>query len=681
MTTYAQRLLGGDGEAAVQPVAEAGGYASRLLGGDQSAPPAVADKDLTYDYDRTLGFKQQTVGSFASDDKEWVRHAAKSLYPDEPLETSVNRFGKTKEGRYFHKGDDGSLYEVTPPKGMARLANVGAGVGHALPVGGGTAAGIVTAPMALTGPVGLAGSIASAAGGASVGELARQKIGDYILGEASTNELNVPKIAFEGAQSGLGQGVGAGFGAWASRHAVPDIGRYSATQANRVLDQADNIGVRLTPGEATGLESLVAEQKRLNAVPQSANVMKDFARERNQEVYNAWNRFLGRIGQPRDAAALAREGGNAADDLLANAQRLRTGAVEPFYEQAGREIGFVSPRAAHEYIEQQMPTAKGSIRKALEAAQRELSRTGTEASDASFRGLDNAKKAIDALIDNPDIAARQGIDRSAFHALEEVRRRLVGAIDSAAGNSGAYARGREVYGQLSENLVNPTREAVSPLLSANRGNANLVQTAQALLDPSRRSPEQIAAARQLIETRSPQLWNSFVRQFMREETVKALNATAGGEMRNVGGGISKAIGSEPMVENLRAALSPRQFQEFSDILDVFRATARAVDTNSDTAFKQQMIKRAQNAAGGGIARTVRNLNPAKMVENTADWFANRNYERQAEAIANIITSGDRQAIARLRQLRQLEPGDWRRYVILGEVLVRSGAMGAEKALD
>jgi hypothetical protein len=682
MTDYAKDLLF-DAAAPVRPQAVADGapdYAGALFGTADKAATA-SDKDLTYDYDRTLGFKQQTVGSFASDDKEWVRHAAKSLYPDEPLETSVNRFGKTKEGRYFHKGDDGSLYEVTPPKGMARLANIGAGVGHALPVGGGTAAGIVTAPMALTGPVGLAGSIASAAGGASVGELARQKIGDYILGEASTNELNVPKIAFEGAQSGLGQGVGAGFGAWASRYAVPDIGRYSATQANRVLDQADNIGVRLTPGEATGLESLVAEQKRLNAVPQSANVMKDFARERNQEVYNAWNRFLDRIGQPRDAAALAREGGNAADDLLANAQRLRTGAVEPFYEQAGREIGFVSPRAAHEYIEQQMPTAKGSIRKALEAAQRELSRTGTEASDASFRGLDNAKKAIDALIDNPDIAARQGIDRSAFHALEEVRRRLVGAIDSAAGNSGAYARGREVYGQLSENMVNPTREALSPLLSANRGNANLVQTAQALLDPSRRSPEQIAAARRLIETRSPELWSSFVRQFMREETVKALQATASGDMRNVGGGISKAIGSEPMVENLRAALSPRQFQEFSDILDVFRATARAVDANSDTAFKAEMIKRAKNAAGGGAARFTRNLDPFKLAENTADWFANRNYERQAEAIANIITSGDRQAIARLRQLRQLEPSDWRRYVILGEALVRVGAMGTEKALD
>ena len=78
---------------------------------------------------------------------------------------------------------------------------------------------------------------------------------------------------------------------------------------------------------------------------------------------------------------------------------------------------------------------------------------------------------------------------------------------------------------------------------------------------------------------------------------------------------------------------------------------------------------------------MRNLNPAKAVENTADWFAERNYERQAEAIARIITSGDRHAIQSLRQLRQLDPGDWRRYAVIGEVLVRAGVLGAEEALD
>lgn len=686
MTDYASQLYGA--EPKVQQTAGETDYASSLFGASGKTGATVADKDLTYDYDRTLGFKQQAVGSFASDDAEWLRHAAKSLYPDEPMEKAVQRFGKTKEGRYFHKGDDGKLYEVTPPRGVGRLANIGGGVGHALPVGGGTAAGVVTAPMAATG-VGLLGTMASASGGAVAGELIRQKIGDYLLGEASTNELNVPKVLYEGAQSGLGQGVGAGFGAWVSRHAVPDIGRYSATQANRLMDQADNIGVRLTPAEATGLESLVAEQKRLMGVPQSANILKDFTRQRNAEVYDAYSSFLNRLGQPRDAAALARHGADVAEDIYGAAQRLRTGAVQPFYQQAEREIPHVDPSSALQYIQQELPAAKGSIRRALETAQSYLMRESPDGPvpDTTFRGLDNAKKAIDALLRNPRMLEAQGIDRSAVGALQEVRGRLVSAIDSAAGSSGAYQQGRQVYGQLTENLVQPQREALDPLLSIGRrqttpgGSTNVTGVAQALLDPTRRSPEQIRRARQLIAARDPDLWNSFVRQFMQEETANSLRAMASGEMRNVGGNISKALGSEPMTANLRAALTPQQFREFSDIMDVFRSTARAIDANSDTAFKQEMIKRAKNAAGGGVARLVRNLNPAKAIENTADWFAERNYERQAEAIARIITSGDRQAIMRLRQLRQLEPGDWRRYAILGEVLVRSGVMGAESALD
>jgi hypothetical protein len=680
MTDYASDIFGSQSAPKVQQTAGEADYASSLLGGTERKP-SVADKDLTYDYDRTLGFKQQAVGSFASDDNEWLRHAAKSLYPDEPLEKAVTRFGKTKEGRYFHKGDDGNAYEVTPPKGIGRLANIGGGVGHALPIGGGAAAGIVTAPMAATG-VGLVGTMAAAGGGAVAGEALRQKIGDYLLGDAATNELNIPKVAYEGAQSALGQGVGAGFASWLQRHAVPDIGRYSAPAANRLMDQADNIGVRVTPAEATGLESLVAEQKRLMGVPQSANVMKDFARERNAEVYGAYRNFLNSVGQPRDAAVLAREGSDFAENTLAGAQRLRTGAVEPFYEQAAREIGYVNPRAAHEYIAQEMPTAKGAIRSALETAQRELMRTGENpASDASFRGLDNAKKAIDTLLANPDIAARRGIDRSAFRALEEVRERLVTAIDGAANNSGAYARGREVYGQISDNLVSPTQEALAPLLNAGRSNANLTHVAQALFDPKNRSPEQIGHARRLIEHQNPQLWNSMLRQYMTEETTNALRTMASGEMRNVGGNIQKALTSEPMMDNLRAAMSPRQFRDFSDIMDVFRATARAVDMNSDTAFKAEAIKRARNEAGGIPARIARNVNPVNWPKGIEEWFTNRRYDRQAEAMAHIITSGDRQAITRIRQLRNLDPGDYRRLSVLGEVLIRSGAYGAEQALD
>lgn len=693
MTDYFSRALGSSRDdpsveltQGASPAAPAPDYFGRIVGGGTPKAEAPADKELNYDYDRTLGFKQQAVGSFASDDAEWLRFAAKSLYPEEPIDRSVKRFGKTKEGRYFHRGDDEKLYEVTPPKGMARLANIGGGVGHALPVGGATVGGVASAPLAVTG-VGLLGTMGIAGAGGAVGEVARQKIGDWILPEGvADNALSLPNVAYEGAQSMLGQGVGAGFGAMLSRYAVPDIGRYSAPAANALMDKADKIGVRVTPAEATGLESLIGDQKRLAGTSQSANVMKDFARERNAEVYDAYKGFLNQLGQPRDAAALAREGGTTADEIFRTTQKARTAAVNPFYTQAEREIGPVDTSGVLKFIEQELPTAKGSVRTALEKARGFMMETGTDNPDTTFRGLDNAKQAIDGILRDKSFATAQGLDRTAMAKLQEIRDRLVTSIESTASNSGAYKQGRDLYAQQTKDIVKPAQEALDPLLAISRregtpgGSTNITGVAQSLLDPKNRSPEQIKQAKALIEKQDPALWNSFVRQFMQEETTNVLRTMAGGEMRNVGGGIQKALSSEPMMDNLRAAMSPKQFKEFSDIVDVFRATARAFDGNSDTAFKTEALKRAKNQAGGAIARTVRNINPAKALDNVADWFANRNFDRQAEALAHIITSGDRQAIMRLRQLRNLPDNDWRRLSVMGEVLVRGGAVAADEYL-
>jgi hypothetical protein len=644
---------------------------------EQAKPPTPKDKDLTYDYDKTLGFKQQAVGSFASDDKEWLRYAAKELYPDEPLEQAFKRFGKTEEGRYFHKGDDGRLYEVQPPKGLARAANIGGGVGHMLPIGAGTATAVGTSPMSMGGPLGLGGAVALTGGAAAGGEALRQKIGDHLLGEASTNELNPWTVTKEGVTQGLGQGVGAGLASWVGRYAAPDIGRYSAQQAQRLYDLADQHGVRLTPAEATGLASQVAEQKRLAGIPQSANQMKDFARERNQEVVTAWDNFLNTVGPPRDAARVGEAARTVADDAVTAAQGQRTAAATPFYRQAEQEIAYVNPGAAHQYIEQELPTAKGSIRRALEIAQRELRVNGAEASDASFRGLNNTKMALDALLEDPELAARQGIDRTAHGVLNEVRQRLIRAMDNALGSQGSYQAGRQTYQTMSRDVVEPLEQAVAPLRNISPERGNLVRAAGALFDPQTRSPSLVAAARTAFP---PDVWNDMLRVFMQKEGAKALKVMSDGETRNVAGGIAKAF-DEATVNNLRAAMTPQQLQTFTELMDVFRAAARAVDTNSDTAFKLAARELAKRRDMGATAKTLEYLRPWDKIKAAQDFFAERNYARQAETIANIVTSGDRQALAQLRALRRYDASDYRRYIILGELLGRVTAEGAEAALD
>lgn len=691
VTAPVGRFKWGDPTMGASPAAGAsppgGGFdfAGDLLGGTQPTKAAAKPltKDLVDDSSKALGFVSQAKGSFASDDKEWIRHAAKELYPNEPMDAAVTRFGQTKEGTWFHRGDDGKLYHVTPYEGWARLSNIGSGVGKSIPVGTGVATGIVTAPLAATG-IGLAGSLAATGTAAAGGELLRQAIGDWLLGEASTGDINALSVTKEGVEGGLGQGIGLGLGKWIERYAVPDISHYSKGAMDRLVDKAAQYGIRLTPGEASNLASLIAEQKRLQGVPQSANVMRTFSQERNKEVVDAFNSYLNRIGAARDPASLGRTAGAVADDALNAAHTARTNAVNPLYQQAEQQIQRVDVGGVLQYIDQQLVHAKGPIQRALTTAREYLTTPDpaggrARVADESFQGLNNAKMAIDSLMD-PEMAARQGIDRHAMRELATVRDRLVQAIDNAAGNNGAYQQGRQTYEAITEQQVQPLQEALRPLLNANRETANLTGVAQNLFSTSR-SPEQIAAARQIMMQRNPDVWNDLLRQFVREEAATAMKAMADGELRNVAGGIAKRLGDDYTSANLRAAMSPRQFREYEDLMDVFRAAARGIDTNSDTAFKTEMIKRAKEEAGGVLARITRNVNPARLFDNVSDFLATRNYERQAEAVANIITSGDKQAISRLRQLKNLEPGDWRRYAILGAVLEKTGAFAANKALE
>lgn len=676
---------------AAEPVQTDGGTsgADLLFGSDTTgvrpAAPRIKSADLTYDPNRTLGFFDQAKGSFAATDDQWKRIAAQSLYPNEDPAAAAKRFHKTTDGRVYHISDDGVAYEVQPPKGWARLANVGEGVGAALPAIAGGVAGIAALPL------GGIGSVAGAATGAYAGDVARQTIGNMIAGGPS--EYNQASALTEGAVGAVGQGVGNAIGRFATRLNPVDIGHYNQQATADLLHRAEQMGIRLTPAEATNLASLIGEQKRLSGSPNAQNVMGRFFDERNREVSGAWQAFLDSIAPGRDATTLGRQAAGIAEDVLTRAQAARTAAVQPFYEAAERQIGSVNPGGIVQFIEDAMPTAKGSERAALRYAMSQLQRVGPDGAtdgtvDMSFRGLNGAKMAIDSLLADPEMAAKQGIDRHAHATLDRIRNMIVNAIEAnpgargPGGTPGPYAAGRATYGTLTDQTVTPVQEILAPLLRLNPSNSgSLVRVAESVLNPATRTPDLVAQARRMIEPRAPDVWSGMVRQFLQDHAVTALQENAKGSVSNVGGNIAKRIGTDPIEANLRAAMSPARFRQYQDILDVFRATGRALDANSDTAFKQEAIKNAKDAAGGWVARIIRNINPAKLIENSANWFADASYERQAAAIARIYAQGDQDAIRALRSLRQLSPDDVRRHIIIGHALAKSGEFGASKAME
>lgn len=660
---------------------------SEMNGGDEARPPDVGNAQLKYDPARSMGFGSQAKASFASDEEEWMRSAAKSLYPNEPLERSRPRIGKTAEGRYFHKGDDGQFYELQAPSGWGRLANTGSGVGPSLPAATGLIGGIVAAPAAATG-VGVGASLAAAGTAAAGGEWLRQGIGDMILGEASTGDLNEASIAKEGALSTLGQGVGIGMGRFAERFAAPDLARIATPQAQRSVDElynkADRIGVKLTPAEATGLQSQIAEQKRLRGIPQSFNVMGDFYKQRNADATRALDDFLTQVSPAQDAGRLGERAQKAATATVEAAKKKRTAVTSPLFKDAEREAGPIDVSSVVASLDAKIASAKGSSRTVLENV-RKMLEDGQGGIDTTFAGLQSAKKEIGATLKKSAFAGDvEGTNRYSRSVLSDVYDDLNKAIDSAVQASPAgpkYAQGNKLYQDITKAEVDPVKEALGPLLRIAPENSSVVRAGKAMLDPSSRSPELIRQARTALAAKHPEVWNGLVRDFLQQETHAALQALAHGEQANVAGKVGKALGDTQTMANIREALGHTQFQAYKDMVDVFQAAGRALDANSDTAFKLSWDKIARRRDMGATAKVIEIARPWDKIKAAQEFFSERNYAKQAESIAKIITSGDRQALSQLRQLKQLKPGDWRRNVIIGDILVRGGFAALDKALE
>lgn len=665
--------------------APGGKYAQALGLASGQKQQSISNKDLAYDPERSLGFLQQAKGSFASNDDEWTRSAAQSLYPNEPVDVATKRFGKTAEGRYYHRADDNKAYEVQPPRGLSRLSNIGSGVGPSLPAIAGLVGGIATAPAAATG-AGAALTVGTAAGAAGLGEWLRQGIGDALLGDASTGTINKGSVATEAALSGIGQGIGVGMGNFASRYAAPDIGRFSQNAANDLYDKAQRVGIKLTPAEATGLQSQIAEQKRLKGVPEALNMMDDFYKTRNTDATAALDSFLGKISPAQDPGNLGVRALRASEGVVEQARKARTKAVDPYYKAAEKGIGPIDVTPVLQKIDASLATAKGSARTVLMDARKLLMRPGKKDElDTSFAGLDNAKKAIDAMLRRTAMGAEAaGIDRYSRGLLVGVADDLKKTIDTAALSSPAktaYSAGRSIYKTQTENVVNPTKEALAPLLRIAPETSSVVRAGRAMLDPGARSPALIRTARLALQGKHPDVWGGLVRDFLQDETHKALQTMASGEAVNVAGKVGKALGDTRVMANIKEALSPGQFAAYKELVDVFQAAGRALDSNSDTAFKLAWEKIAQRRDMGAMAKAIEYVRPWDKAKAAQDFFAQRSYTKQAEAIAKIITSGDRAALQKLRSLKQYKDGDWRRWAILGEVLTRGGVMAADEALN
>jgi hypothetical protein len=223
--------------------------------------------------DQVPGVATQAIGSLPTDPEQKRRVVAGQLFPGMDPAEAQSRMFYGPNGRLAAVGKDGAPFYVDPepyapdinqPSSLIPgdvAAHVAGMVGPALPAATGVAAATVTGPTSL-----VAGPIA-AAGGAAVGDVARQSLANYFDPQAGF-KYNPAQTLGEAGGAAVGQFVGAGLLRGISPNRLGasslDIGAVRSgptlANANRLAGLAEQQGVRLTPGQASGLPSLLAHE-------------------------------------------------------------------------------------------------------------------------------------------------------------------------------------------------------------------------------------------------------------------------------------------------------------------------------------------------------------------------------------------------------------------------------------
>jgi hypothetical protein len=638
----------------------------------QAAPPEAVQSG------RDAGLYGSFVSGFSSDEQELVRFLASRLYPNEPPDQAIKRFGK-KDGAIFHRADDGQIYEALP---QGLLSGIAKSVGRSIPIGTGTAVGVMTSPLAATG-VGFPASLLATGGAAAGGEAVRQGIGNVLMGDAASPGLEPVPIAEQAAIGAGGQAIGGGLSALATRGAVSDITRFNPATTGQAYQDAAKVDIPITPAEATGLPTLAAQQKRLTNITPTADKMREFLGNRDQTIVQRWNEFLDTISTHGDAERVGKLARDTAQDVLKDMRTSLQAQAKPFYDAAYAKTVPLTPELTD-------LVQRPAVQKAIGEAKNLISEEGIISGNfaeikngrwsftrpPSMQEWDYIKRGLDEVIGSP---AAQNVKTGGMNnfgrLVTSTKQSLLSELDDLVPE---YADARKIFSTGAEDVAGEIGSALGTL--AKTKDISILSAARHVFDPRSRSPDMVRRLRDALETKDPNAWQAIKRLYMQDATVSGLKIAETGEIPNVAGKLHKVFTDPKLQDNLFAAMNPAERQRYKDLMVVFKRAASVPALRSDTEFNRLVSMEAEKAARPLLAKVARGIEFWKYPGRFDEWRTGKNMDRHAEAVVDLVTSGDPEAINTMKELRRLSTSDRQWVGLLGQLLARSGAYALSESL-
>lgn len=622
------------------------------------------------------------AASLATDKEQQRRIVASQMFPNMDLREALPRVAYAPDGRLYAVGEDGTPAYVDPqslslrnpssflPGNLAR--QTASLAGGSLPVAGGIAGGVASAPTSLfAGP-------ALAAGGAAAGDAARQFGARYMdPGDPYANGAkpgyDFMQTALEAGMAGAGQAGGALF----NRMISPNTLRVSdqdarmlarnpnaITAARQNADEAAGIGVNLTPGQASGTRSLLQYEDAAMQRPDLVDRATGFYRQQGQQLQTAGQDVLAGISPQADKTMGSQAFREAAGEVPTTIRQAANRTARPAYEIA-EEAGRTQSGPLHMMDN---PAVQEAMDRARQTYRVKFKQDAPMVPD--FNLWDLARRE---LRDLGGEAARQGRNTLASgykEVLQDLSKELDTAFPSYPAARAAAAPGQRLAATLEETATGAS------------GAAGVDDRARSILAPifERSNPQYVAETRKAFaEAGREAEWNQGVRAYLQDVFDRASRSQEGLNAsmlrRQVWGNVDNR-------EALRAAMTPQQFEGFDRFLRVVENVSRTYPQNSLTAMRGNaqaaLSEAAQDTGTRALAVAERATSPIRFADTLGsifEWVKQGRIDRNASRIVDNLFSPD--GVAYLEQMARMGPNTKQAATLTSYFLTRLGAAGGD----
>ena len=429
-------------------------------------------------------------------------------------------------------------------------------------------------------------------------------------------------------------------------------------QADDLLKFSNQQGNRLTAAEAlaqvTGTNPLIATQRVVENMPRSAPTMANFMNVRPESNVQFMERTLAQVSPKVEGAERGLQ--RTAEQSISSAKKMRTQAVDPFYKEAGKMA--IPKNELSGYFTD--PRIKGAV-----DFVRDTDKYGVKGMpENDMRVLIAAKQSLDDDYQT-QTASATGIQGNASGVTWAAREKLDNFL---ASKSPIYAQGRDIYNQVSTDVVDPLKSGRVGQISEGGVGETGMRTQQGVLMPTNpqvTTPKDIKSTVQALRRQDPNAVPAWTRQSLEGIFNETAQKLQGGENQFGGAKFAQTIaGNKQQRENLKTLVTEssgiQAWNGFEKMLDVMEAQGKRQPVGSATAFNQMIAEEFKQGGVGKLATTA--AKPSQLA-NAYDEFR---MGKNAQLLAKLLTDPD--GINKLKEISNTAPNSAKTRLLVNSLL-------------